>query len=120
MTKHTKIFDRTSLGLIVLAAALALGGCKKKNADASASDQPASFGPDCDAYVAAMEKFVSCDDKKFMAGQKDMYRKDLADTRKRLTESSKDDARMAAESETCKTALKGLDEAAKFRGCPLK
>jgi hypothetical protein len=106
-------------------------GCKKKEekgasgapAAAKAGDKaaahPASYGiPDCDAYVAAMAKFVTC--KELPPEQQELYGKDFERRRATLLEASQGDgARKTAEGEVCKQALGELVEGAKYRGCPI-
>jgi hypothetical protein len=123
------------LVLITFTTLLAGGvaGCKKKDPAAQGSGggggataakagdkQPASYGiPDCDAYVASMEKFLTCEDTKLPPPQKEAYRKSLDDRRAQLLEASKGDAaRKTAEGEVCKQGLSELVEGAKYRGCP--
>src|SRR5262245_14230937 len=107
-----------------------VAGCKKKDAAAQSGGgataakagdkQPASYGiPDCDAYVASMEKFLTCEDTKLPPPQKEAYRKSLVDRRAQLLDASKGDAaRKASEGEVCKQGLSELVEGAKYRGCP--
>jgi hypothetical protein len=96
------------------AAAKTAGG-----GDKASAQQPASYGiPDCDAYVAAMEKFLACD--KLPAEQKEGYAKQFAKDREIFLEASKGDAASkTTQGDLCKQALSGLDEGAKFRGCAI-
>jgi hypothetical protein len=126
MTTRTKIHTRITLHLIVLAAALALAGCKKKD-DAQAGNSSSAKGADgapaksgiaeCDEYLDAMAKFATCD--KMQPAERDAYGKDVPKQRAEYASLKTDDQKQKAAA-TCKEAMGGLVEGAKFRNCPLK
>jgi hypothetical protein len=123
----------------LLVATLGLAGCKKKDADnkdpsTKVDDKPAAGKPgepagdnlaatnlgvpDCDAYYAAMAKFIAC--PKLTPDMKEGYQKstdmELRGRRDNLKSGAQTKEAAAAE---CKTAMTGLVEGAKFRDCPL-
>lgn len=101
--------------IIVTSLLLLTAGCKKK--DAADAAAPAKIEiPECEAFLAAADKFVVCD--KLDPAMQKAYRDTYTKRKEEVLGAKTDDAKKRA-AEGCKQGHTELIEGAKFRGCPL-
>jgi outer membrane murein-binding lipoprotein Lpp len=91
------------------------------SADQAKTDTPPAAGgstgmPECDAYLASVEKLASCD--KFPAASKDATLKGVEAMKSGWAAATTDDAKKMA-GDACKTANDGMKQTAQAMGCPL-
>jgi hypothetical protein len=122
MNRQVSLFS-----VLTIAAALACSACNKKD-EASAAEPSAATGssatssgiPECDAYLAAVEKYMSCD--KIPQATRDATKQGFESTKQSwaaLKGSDVPEATKQAVVSGCKQGLDGMAQAAKAMGCEI-
>jgi hypothetical protein len=117
---------------MALCAAL-IAACDKKAESGSSGGSGSSSGdkaaapttlardtgiPECDAYLKAMDKFVTC--KTMPPEQRDAYFKNTLSIYGDINGKKMSDDKKKSTAADCTKALQELAEGAKFRNCPIE